>query len=174
VFRGVDGRGWDLVVIRDGLSWDILIVLRSLNLLSVNNFVIVSFRELPLIDELLVSKGVSDLIEGNWVNSVDELLLVELVVWLDPSVVLGSDLWLLNWLNIIGLWLLGWGNGVHDWLLGWGNGVDDWLLDWSNGVIENWSVVVNWDVVGVVLCVHVRFIIFMDLRLLSDGFYSIC
>ena len=51
--------------------------------------VVVGLGEGPLVDELLVSQGVSDLVEGSLVNLVEEFVLVQFVVRLDPGVVLG-------------------------------------------------------------------------------------
>jgi hypothetical protein len=74
-------------------------------LLLLNNSVIVGFGQLPLVNELLITKGVSDLVQGYWVDIVEELILVHLVVWLNPSIVLVSGGWLglFNWLLWFGI-----------------------------------------------------------------------
>ena len=54
-----------------------------------NDVVVISLRQGPLVNEFLISKGVSDLVQGSSVNLVQKLVLAELVVWLDPGVVLG-------------------------------------------------------------------------------------
>lgn len=54
-----------------------------------NDVVVISLRKGPLVNEFLISKGVSDLVQGSSVNLVQKLVLAELVVWLDPGVVLG-------------------------------------------------------------------------------------
>lgn len=54
-----------------------------------NDVVVISLRKGPLVNEFLISKGVSDLVQGSSVNLVQKLVLAELVVRLDPGVVLG-------------------------------------------------------------------------------------